>query len=141
MTIMATKKEKFLALVSETDTKTAEKNAWRIANRHWLRVSQTIAFDILERLEALGWTQKALAEKMGVSPQYVNKIVKGSENLTLETIVTLQTILEIPILLHFIQEKDKNRADKLNGTTKTPPQYFEISTQLESINLEEVELV
>ena len=101
MKIMKTNREKFLALVSdEKDTYTLEKIKWRIANRQWLWVSQDIALDILEKLDVLGWTQKDLAEKMGVSPQYVNKLVRGSENLTLETIVKLQTILDI-IMIRF----------------------------------------
>ena len=94
-----------MALVSEIDTKTEEKNNWFIANKLWLRVSQDIAFDILERLDDLNWTQKDLADKMGVSPQYVNKLVKGSENLTLETLVKLQTILNIPLLASYFKDK------------------------------------
>jgi plasmid maintenance system antidote protein VapI len=102
---MKSNREKFLALVSEIDTKTEEKSNWRIANRQWLYVSQDIAFDILERLDELGWTQKVLADKMGVSPQYVNKLVKGSENLTLETLVKLQEILDIPLLANYFKTK------------------------------------
>ena len=104
---MKTNREKFMELVSEKDTYTEEKHNWRIANRAWLRVSFDIAFDILERLDELGWTQKALAEKMGVSPQYVNKIVRGSENFTLETLLKLQTILDIPILASYFKEKNQ----------------------------------
>ena len=108
---MKTNREKFLTLVSdEKDTYTLEKNQWRIANRQWLRVSYDIAFDILEKLDDLGWTQKDLAEKMGVSPQYVNKLVCGSENLTLETIVKLQIILDIPILANYFKEKKQEQS-------------------------------
>jgi ribosome-binding protein aMBF1 (putative translation factor) len=105
MKIMKTNREKFLALVSEIDTKTEEKSIWRIANRQWLHVSQDIAFDILEKLDDLGWSQKDLAEKMGESPQYVHKLVKGSENLTLETLVKLQTLLDIPLLAGYFKDK------------------------------------
>ena len=104
---MKTNKEKFLALVSEKDAYTEEKHNWRIANRQWLWASQDIALDILDKLDALGWTQKILAEKMGVSPQYVNKLVRGSENLTLETLLKLQTILDIPILASYFKEKSQ----------------------------------
>ena len=104
---MKTNKEKFLELVSEEDVYTEEKHNWRIANRQWLWVSQRIAFDILERIDELGWTQKILAEKMGVSPQYINKLVRGSENLTLETLLKLQTILDIPILASYFKEKNQ----------------------------------
>ena len=105
-----TNREKFLALVSDIDVKAEEKSNWRIANRQWLRVSQDIAVDILEKLDEWEWTQKDLAEKMGVSPQYINKLVKGRENLTLETLVKLQDILEIPILASYF--KDKQSAPK-----------------------------
>ena len=106
---MKTNRERFLDLVSEIDTKTEEMHNWRIANRAWLPVSQRIAFDVLEQLDALGWTQKTLAEKMGVSPQYVNKLVRGSENMTLETLLKLQTILDIPILASYFNEKPQMR--------------------------------
>lgn len=102
---METNREKFMALVTDIDVKAAEKNKWLIANRQWLRVSQDIAFDILERLDDLNWTQKDLAAKMGVSPQYVSKLVKGSENLTLETLVKLQDILDIPLLASYFKGK------------------------------------
>jgi plasmid maintenance system antidote protein VapI len=105
---MKTNREKFLALVSDIDVKAEEKNNWLIANRQWLRVSQGIAFDILEKLDDLGWTQKDLAEKMGVSPPYINKIVKGCENFTLESLLKLQEILDIPILASYFKEKQLN---------------------------------
>jgi ribosome-binding protein aMBF1 (putative translation factor) len=102
---MKTNREKFLELVSDVDIKAEERINWRIANRQWLRVSQSIGFDILEKLDDLGWTQKDLAEKMGVSPPYINKIVKGSENFTLQSLVKLQEILDIPILASYFEKK------------------------------------
>jgi transcriptional regulator with XRE-family HTH domain len=102
---MKTNREKFLKLVSDIDIKAEERINWRIANRQWLRVSQSIGFDILEKLDDLDWTQKDLAEKMCVSPQYINKIVKGKENFTLETLVKLQEILDIPILANYYKQK------------------------------------
>lgn len=93
-----TNKEKFLALVSENDTQTISEVRERIKNRAMLKESGRIATRILDKLDKLGWSQKDLAIKMNVSPQQVNKIVQGRENLTLETMVKLQEILEIPIL-------------------------------------------
>ncbi|MCF8226228.1 MAG: helix-turn-helix transcriptional regulator [Bacteroidales bacterium] len=40
-----------------------------------------------------GMSQKKLAEDMGVSPQYINKVIKGKENLTLETISRIESVL------------------------------------------------
>jgi len=39
-----------------------------------------------------------LADKMEVSAQYINKIVKGSENLSLETISKLENALGIQLI-------------------------------------------
>ena len=94
-----TNKEKFLALVSNEKSNTLEKNKARIKNRAMLRASQNIAWAVLTKLDELGWTQKKLAEKMDVTPQQIQKIVKGNENLTLETIVKLEAILDISILV------------------------------------------
>ena len=38
-------------------------------------------------------SQKDLAEQMGVSPVYVGKLLKGGENLTIETICKLQRVI------------------------------------------------
>ncbi|PLX14061.1 MAG: hypothetical protein C0594_00540 [Marinilabiliales bacterium] len=43
-------------------------------------------------------TQRRLAEEMGVSPQYINKVVKGKENLTLETISKIESVLGITLI-------------------------------------------
>jgi hypothetical protein len=104
---MKTNKEKFLELVSGKDQNMSKEIKQRIAQRAMLRASQHIALRILERLEELKWTQKEFALKMGVTPQYVNKILKGKENFTLETLVLLQSTLDIPILIPYSDEKKK----------------------------------
>jgi transcriptional regulator with XRE-family HTH domain len=55
----------------------------------------------LARLKELKWTQIELATALKVSPQYINKIVKGRENLTLETIANLEAVLKMQ--LHSIE--------------------------------------
>lgn len=80
------------------DTKWMEEAQWRTDNEKWLDISGKIALKVLRTLRKKGVSQKELAEKMGVSPQYVNKIVKGSENLSLETITKLETALEIQLI-------------------------------------------
>lgn len=63
---------------------------YRMRNREWLHLSRTIALSIRYYLREEGLTQKSLAEKLNVSPAQISKILKGSENLTLETISALQ---------------------------------------------------
>ncbi len=45
-----------------------------------------------------GMTKKKLAEKMGVTPKYISKVVKGKENLTLETISKIEGVLGIRLV-------------------------------------------
>lgn len=71
------------------------------ANKVWSRHSLNIALTMLDRMEALGMTQKQLAEKMNCSHQYVSKVLKGHENLSLETLTKIENALEISI---FIEE-------------------------------------
>ena len=98
-----TNKEKFLALVSAEDTDTLKRNNERVKNRAMLRESQRIAMKVLMKLDELGWSQKELAKRMEVSPQQITKIVSGKENLTIETQVKLQTILDIPVLASYYE--------------------------------------
>lgn len=97
-------KERFLKLVSDKKTNTLERVKLRRIRREMLRESQQIALKVLNRLDELEWTQKRLAEEMGVSPQQINKIVRGKENLTLESIAKLQSILNIPLLASFYEK-------------------------------------
>jgi transcriptional regulator with XRE-family HTH domain len=60
---------------------------------------------MLTKLDDLGWSQRRLAKELNVSAQQVNKIVKGKENLTLETQVKLQQVLDIPILASYYENK------------------------------------
>ena len=71
-----------------------------MANKSWLRYSQHIAMIMLDKMDELGMTQKHLSELMGCSQQYVSKILKGQENLSLETLVKIERCLQIPILEH-----------------------------------------
>ena len=92
--------DKELLLLEEHEVKTdwREKAMWRKENRHWLRYSGRIAMKVLNRLDELGMTQKELSDRMGCSSQYVSKILKGYENLTLETISKLENALELDIV-------------------------------------------
>jgi plasmid maintenance system antidote protein VapI len=88
----------FLKLVTFEETSLHKKIQWRIANAEWLKKSGAIALRVLMALKEKNMSQKTLAEIMNVSPQQVNKIVKGSENLTLETISKLEQALDIDLI-------------------------------------------
>lgn len=83
---------------STTPSKWKEKAEWSLQNKSWLRHSQRIAMKMLEKMDELGLTQKQLAEQMGCSQQYVSKVLKGRENLSLESISKIEDCLNISIL-------------------------------------------
>ena len=80
------------------DDKALEKIKDRINNRIWLKYSQKVALIVLNEIELKDISQKELAIKMEVSPQYINKLVKGKEKLNIETISKLESALNINIL-------------------------------------------
>jgi ribosome-binding protein aMBF1 (putative translation factor) len=74
---------------------------WRQENRGWLDRSFAIAGLVLRTLRQRGMTQAELADQLGVSRQWVSKLVKGRENLSLKTIDQLEqalgvTLIEVP---------------------------------------------
>ena len=70
---------------------------WRRANREWLRRSQIVAVKMLKRMDEMSWTQQQVADMLCCSQQYVSKIVKGSENLSLEMLSKIEDRLDVKI--------------------------------------------
>jgi DNA-binding MarR family transcriptional regulator len=83
---------------SATPSKWREDAEWRQANASWLLHSQRIAVKVLLKMKELHLTQQALAERMSCTQQYISKILKGTENLSLDTITRLENALQIDIL-------------------------------------------
>ena len=74
------------------------KNIMENKREDWVCHSQAIAATMSDRMEELGMTQRALAEKMNCTQQYVSKVLKGRENLSLETLCKIENALGIRIL-------------------------------------------
>ena len=83
---------------ASSPSKWRENAEWRVANKSWLRYSQHIAMLMLDRMEELDITQKQLSELMGCNQQYISKVLKGQEKLSLETISKIEICLQIHIL-------------------------------------------
>lgn len=93
-----TVQEKLAALSKSDKGNWSEEAAARRQNRAWLRRSGQIAVKVLSALKNQQLTQKDLAERMDISPQQVSKIVKGRENLTLDTLSKLEAALNIQLI-------------------------------------------
>ncbi|WP_062619106.1 helix-turn-helix domain-containing protein [Aequorivita aquimaris] len=89
---------------SKQDNTWIERAKYRKENKAWLDISFAIAVKVMSALKSnkaanvFPKTQKELAEAMVCSPQYVNKLLKGTENLQLETITKIEQILSINLI-------------------------------------------
>lgn len=75
---------------SESPSQWREEAEWRRENKDWLRYSKRIAVMLLSYMKREHLTQSAMAERLDCTQQYVSKILKGTENLSLETLAKLE---------------------------------------------------
>ena len=88
---------------SNTASRWREAAECRQANESWLRRSQRIAMLMLDKMEELHLTQTVLAQRMGCSLQYVSKILRGKENLSIETLCKIEDALSLHLLPHEVE--------------------------------------
>lgn len=75
---------------------------------------------IFQAMEDSGVTEAELSRRLNVSRAYVNKVLQGSANLTIESLVKLSRALDCEFKFKFIdnQKALKTSKDKLNGNHK-----------------------
>lgn len=84
--------------ISSEESQWHEEANFREINEKWLKRSQEVALKILRAIRKEEISQKELAKRMAVSPQLVNKWVKGNSNFTFETIAKLEAALNIKLM-------------------------------------------
>lgn len=101
---MTMTREEAIARLSRYQSPTPSE--WREEEEHrlqakaegWLLYSRKIAIKIAFAMKQQNLSRQDVADRMGCSPQYVSRLLKGEENLSLETICKLEKALNIPIL-------------------------------------------
>lgn len=68
------------------------------SEERWKNNSLAIATVMSSRMVEPGLTQRNLAKKMNCTQQYVSKVLKGRENLSLETMCKIEDALDIKVL-------------------------------------------
>jgi predicted XRE-type DNA-binding protein len=94
---MDTTVERLRQFESKTPSRWREQAEWRRANKTWLRRSQIVAMRILDKMQEQNWTQAKVAKLLGCTQQYVSRIVKGSENLSLEMLCRIEDALGVEV--------------------------------------------
>lgn len=96
---MANKSVKFLeAHQSDTPSKFVEDANWRKENAGWLKWSRQLATALMGYMQNHGLKRADLATLLGVSPQYVSKLLSGTENLSIKSIANIEERLNISCL-------------------------------------------
>lgn len=97
-------REEAIARLSRYQTE--EPTDWRVKEdviryakeKGWLKYSRKIAIKLAMAMKQQNLSRQDVADRMGCSPQYVSRLLKGEENLSLETICKLENALNIAIL-------------------------------------------
>lgn len=96
---MASKAIKFLEEhQSDTPSRFAEEAAWRKENAGWLRWSRQLVVTLIGYIQDNGLKRADLAARLGVSPQYVSKLLSGTENLSFKSVANIEDKLGISCL-------------------------------------------
>lgn len=100
---------------SPTPSRWREDAQWRRDNEYWLKYSRYITLQVLRAMEEQSVTQVELAKRMGCTQQYVSNLLKGSSNMTLETIARLELALGIDLV--------KSALSYVSGYGSAPARY------------------
>lgn len=85
-------------VAKQPSEKECEEARFRDENRDWLLKSSLIALEIHRYLRLNGMTQSQLAEKLGISPAMVTKLLSGKENLSLKTICGIERVIQFELM-------------------------------------------
>jgi antitoxin component HigA of HigAB toxin-antitoxin module len=97
------KKKPFNSSIKEDES--LEETKEQQEDEDWSKLSVPIGLSIVNHLRARRKSQKKLAEKLGYTPEYLTKILKGSENLTLEHIAKIEKELGIKLIKVLYKEE------------------------------------
>lgn len=65
----------------------------------WRKKSRQIALSILYHLEKKGLDKKQLAERINADPSFVDRILSGKENLSLDSISQIEQALGVELII------------------------------------------
>lgn len=93
-------KKTFKALIA----KARERDSYRAA-----KVTLDFTEDLVRLMEQRGVSNAELAKKIGSSPAYVTKVLRGDTNFTIETMVRFARVLDGELCVHVCRKEDHVR--------------------------------
>lgn len=104
---------------SKTPSRFQENAEWRRVNREWFRWSRDVALLLVDYMETSGINRNGLAERLGVTPQDVSKMLSGKVNFSFKSIAEIESRLSIKLLSIMepsritAKQQGKNNTDKV----------------------------
>ncbi|ROT02976.1 helix-turn-helix domain-containing protein [Lepagella muris] len=80
---------------SQSPSRFVEMATWRKENDGWLRWSRNIALSLIDYMQSHNLSRTGLAEELGVTPQYVSKILSGKVNFSFKSVYEIENKLGI----------------------------------------------
>lgn len=80
---------------SEQPSTFVEDAKWRQENEAWLKWSRGIALSIVNYMQERKLSRADIAERLGVSPQYVSRILSGTTNFSFKSVAEIERRLGI----------------------------------------------
>ena len=80
---------------SEEPSTFTEDAKWRQENEAWLKWSRGVALSIVDYMQANQLSRSDIAAMLGVSPQYVSRILSGTTNFSFKSIAEIERCLGI----------------------------------------------
>lgn len=83
---------------SDTPSQFEEEARWRQENEIWLRMSRSVALTIVDYMQENQLSRAGMAKILNVSPQYLSRILSGTENFSLKSIAKIEAALGVSCL-------------------------------------------
>lgn len=82
---------------SNTPSSFEEEAHWRLENETWLRMSRSVSMAIIDYMQENNLSRRQLAEKLGVSQQYLSRMLSGTENFSLKSLAKIESAFGISL--------------------------------------------
>jgi len=89
--------------VTKVSFKEMYKDAEKSPHYHVSKLQLEIGEVIYKTMKEKGWNKSELARRLGVSRQFVHKLLKCDENLTLLSLVKISMVLGIKVGIRFVK--------------------------------------
>lgn len=96
---MTSKAIRFLEQNQSNEPSTFEEEArWRQENEIWLRLSRSVALTIIDYMQDHNLSRAQMAKQLNVTPQYLSRILSGTENFSLKSVAKIEVALGVSCL-------------------------------------------